>query len=57
MCFFEFVEFLYLCAQYHNPDPFINSNQKFVEFIEKKVIVHVQFKMKSNSLKPRIVSD
>ncbi len=28
----------------------MNANQKFVEFIEKKVIVHVQFKLKSKQM-------
>jgi len=40
LCFYDFVEFLYLSAQYRNPDPFINPNQKFADFVEKTVLVH-----------------
>lgn len=29
LTFYEFVELLYLSAQYYNPDPFVNENKKF----------------------------
>jgi hypothetical protein len=51
LCFYDFIEFLYLAAQYHNPDPFVNPNQKFANFIEKTVLVNVQFKVKSLMVK------
>jgi hypothetical protein len=50
MVFFEFIETIYLVAQYHNPDPFINSNQKFSDFLEKVLFVNMKFKMKGKNL-------
>ena len=48
--FFEFVDLLYLAAQYYNPDPLPNTNQKFADFIEKVIIVNVQFKLKGKKI-------
>lgn len=50
LTFFEFMELLYLVSQYCNPDPFINPNQKFAEYLEKVVFVNIQFKIKSKRL-------
>ena len=48
--FFEFVEMLYLVAQYHNPDPFVNQNQKFALFLEQNIIANMKIKMKGKKL-------
>lgn len=50
MIFFEFVELLYLVAQHYNPDPFVNQNQKFADFLEKVVLVNLKFKLKNKKL-------
>lgn len=39
-----------MVAQYQNPDPFTNSNQKFVEFMENIIFVNIGFKMKSKQI-------
>ncbi|CDW91812.1 UNKNOWN [Stylonychia lemnae] len=50
LVFFEFMECLYLVSQYHSPDPFINPNQKFAEFLERVVFTNIQFKIKSKRI-------
>eukprot|EP00347_Sterkiella_histriomuscorum_P004033 403362001 len=50
LVFFEFMECLYLVSQYYNPDPFVNQNQKFADFLERQVFVNIQFKIKSKRL-------
>ena len=50
LTFFDFTEMVYLVAQYFNPDLLVNSNQKFADFVEKVILLNIQFIVKNKKI-------